>query len=128
MTLLLHQVGFRLVEALAQQAGISLDKKQHNAVVARGLLWSHRVLLAKPTTFMNLSGQAVSKIVQYYKVCRIQTLVDCQTWCHQAALPDCLQSCWDSRKVFRDGHLWGSELRGWSHACTPKVFFGRITA
>lgn len=62
------QVGFRLVETLAQQAGCSVDKQQHQALVGRGILWSHRVLLAKPTTFMNLSGKAVVALAQYYKV------------------------------------------------------------
>ena len=62
------QIGFRLVEALGDQAGVTIDKQQHNALVARALLWNHRVLLAKPTTFMNDSGRAVSKLSQYYKV------------------------------------------------------------
>ena len=65
----LVQVGFQFVDTLGQQAGISIDKQQHNALVARTLLWGKRVLLAKPSTFMNLSGQAVSKLSKYYKVC-----------------------------------------------------------
>lgn len=56
------------MDALAHKAGLALEKQQHNAAVARGVLWGQRVLLAKPTTFMNLSGQAVAKLSHYYKV------------------------------------------------------------
>ncbi|KAK9813560.1 hypothetical protein WJX73_007139 [Symbiochloris irregularis] len=70
-----HNVGFRLVDTLEEQAGVRLDKEQHNALVARALLWNHRVLLAKPTTYMNESGRAVAKLSQYYKVPRERVLV-----------------------------------------------------
>lgn len=59
------------MEAIAQQASVTIDKQQHNAQVARAVLWDKRLLLAKPTTFMNNSGQSVLKLVQYYKVCTV---------------------------------------------------------
>lgn len=63
------------MEAIAQQASVTIDKQQHNAQVARAVLWDKRLLLAKPTTFMNNSGQSVLKLVQYYKVPQSQVLV-----------------------------------------------------
>lgn len=57
-----------LVDALARQQGIALDKLQHNAAVGRGVLCGQRVLLAKPLTFMNNSGESVGKLARYYKV------------------------------------------------------------
>ena len=61
-------MGFHLIDRLGSAAGISVDKKQHNAQVGSGRLWDRRVLLAKPTTFMNNSGKAVRKLMDYYKV------------------------------------------------------------
>ena len=61
------QVGFMLLDELARQQGISLDKCQHSAAVGRGTLAGKRVLLAKPLTFMNASGEAVGKLARYYK-------------------------------------------------------------
>ncbi len=62
------QIGFQIVDRLGAAAGIPVDKKQHNALVGRGRLWDAKVLLAKPTTFMNNSGKAVRKLVDFYKV------------------------------------------------------------
>ena len=57
-----------LIDALARQQGIHLDKLQHSAAVGRGRLCDKRVLLAKPMTFMNNSGESVGKLARYYKV------------------------------------------------------------
>lgn len=62
------QIGFMIVDRLGADAGILVDKKQHNAVVGKGRLHGAPVLLAKPTTFMNSSGKAVRKLMDYYKV------------------------------------------------------------
>ena len=62
------QVGFMLMDVLARQLGIHMDKLQHNAAVGRGRLCEKRVLLAKPMTFMNNSGESVGKLARYYKV------------------------------------------------------------
>jgi hypothetical protein len=57
-----------LIDALARQLGIHVDKLQHNAATGRGKFCDKRVLLVKPMTFMNLSGEAVGKLARYYKV------------------------------------------------------------
>jgi peptidyl-tRNA hydrolase, PTH1 family len=62
------QIGFMIIDRLAADAGIAVDKKQHNALVGKGQLHGAPVLLAKPTTFMNSSGKAVRKLMDYYKV------------------------------------------------------------
>ncbi|KAK9902848.1 hypothetical protein WJX75_008463 [Coccomyxa subellipsoidea] len=63
-----HNVGFMLVDELARQLGTQLDKLQHNAAVGRGRFCGKRVLLAKPMTFMNNSGESVGKMARYFKV------------------------------------------------------------
>lgn len=62
------QVGFMLIDELARQLGAHMDKLQHNAAVGRGRFCNKRVLLAKPMTFMNNSGESVGKLARYYKV------------------------------------------------------------
>ena len=57
-----------LIDTLARQLGIRMDKLQHNAAIGRGRLCEKRVLLAKPMTFMNSSGESVGKLARYYKV------------------------------------------------------------
>lgn len=69
------QVGFMLVDELARQLGTQLDKLQHNAAVGRGRFCGKRVLLAKPMTFMNNSGESVGKMARYFKA------RDPASWC-----------------------------------------------
>ncbi len=68
------QVGFMLLDTLARQLGIHMDKLQFSAAVGRGRLREKRVLLAKPMTFMNNSGESVGKLARYYKVQRLSSL------------------------------------------------------
>jgi PTH1 family peptidyl-tRNA hydrolase len=63
-----HNVGWRVVDALAARAGTALDKAQCTAAVGRGLLAGQRVLLVKPLTFMNVSGEAVGGLAKFYRV------------------------------------------------------------
>lgn len=63
-----HNVGFAAVDALASLAGASIDRAQGKAAVGRGVLGGSRVLLAKPQTYMNLSGDAVHALSTFYKV------------------------------------------------------------
>lgn len=70
-----HNIGFKVIDRLGADAGISVDKKQHNALVGKGRLHGLPVLLAKPTTFMNSSGKAVRKLMDYYKVQQDHVLV-----------------------------------------------------
>ena len=63
-----HNVGFAAVDALASLAGTSIDRSQGKAAVGRGVLGGARVLLAKPQTYMNLSGDAVQALCTFYKV------------------------------------------------------------
>jgi PTH1 family peptidyl-tRNA hydrolase len=63
-----HNVGFRVVDELARRHGLAFGKKERKAVVASGLILGKKVILAKPQTYMNLSGEAVRALVDFYKV------------------------------------------------------------
>jgi PTH1 family peptidyl-tRNA hydrolase len=63
-----HNVGFMVVDALAEKAVIPLRRIEFRAVVGKGKLDDRRLILAKPQTYMNDSGQAVAPLINFYKV------------------------------------------------------------
>ncbi|MBN1920122.1 MAG: aminoacyl-tRNA hydrolase [Anaerolineae bacterium] len=63
-----HNIGFQAVDALAQSHGLSFSRSEHHAAVAHGMLNTHRVVLAKPQTWMNDSGKAVAPLLTFYKI------------------------------------------------------------
>lgn len=63
-----HNVGFMAIDKIAQKHGISIDTKKHRALIGKGVIAGQKVILAKPQTFMNLSGDSIQQIAAYYKV------------------------------------------------------------
>lgn len=63
-----HNIGFDVIETLAEEERISVLEKRHKAVIGKGLVAGRKVLLAMPQTYMNLSGECVRELVDYYKV------------------------------------------------------------
>lgn len=63
-----HNVGFLTVDLLAERHGIKVNKIKHKALVGEGTVCGQKVLLVKPQTYMNLSGQSVREVVSYYKI------------------------------------------------------------
>jgi peptidyl-tRNA hydrolase, PTH1 family len=70
-----HNVGFMLVDRLAARLGVAFSRLESRALVTKGEQEGRRVILAKPQTFMNLSGQAVGALARYYKIPLENTLV-----------------------------------------------------
>ncbi len=63
-----HNLGFLAVDQIAQQCGVEIRNRQCRALTARTTIGSEQVLLAKPETFMNLSGISVRELVAEHKV------------------------------------------------------------
>ncbi len=63
-----HNAGFIVVDALAREENIAFDMKRFDSFFGKGSISGVPVLLAKPQTFMNLSGTAVGKIVRFFKI------------------------------------------------------------
>src|SRR5512145_2333029 len=63
-----HNVGFRVADELARRYGLVFGKKERKALAASGVIQGKKVILAKPQTYMNLSGEAVRALVDFYKV------------------------------------------------------------
>lgn len=63
-----HNIGFMAVDQIAAGNGFSPWKSKFNGLMSEGRLGRERIILLKPTTFMNLSGQSVSSAMQYFKL------------------------------------------------------------
>ncbi len=63
-----HNVGFDTIDYLARKHNIKVNKLKHKALVGEGTIGGRRTMLIKPQTYMNLSGESVMALVQYYKV------------------------------------------------------------
>lgn len=63
-----HNIGFMVVDQLAHDLKTEFSKMQSNAMIATVLHPAGKIILAKPRTFMNLSGQAVSALARYYHI------------------------------------------------------------
>lgn len=63
-----HNIGFDAITRLCDDYGIRLDSKEHKALCGRGYIAGEKVILAQPQTFMNLSGESVRELVDYYKL------------------------------------------------------------
>lgn len=63
-----HNMGFLVVDALADDCGIAIQKKKFEALLGDGRIGEHRVLFVKPQTFMNLSGQSIRQVLDFYQI------------------------------------------------------------
>lgn len=63
-----HNVGFDVIDILAKEYNISVTKIKHKALIGEGRVGTEKVLLVKPQTYMNLSGETLIDIYKYYKV------------------------------------------------------------
>jgi len=63
-----HNVGFMVLDKLARKHGIEVIDLKHKALIGKGVIEGERVLLVKPQTYMNLSGESVRQVVDYFKV------------------------------------------------------------
>lgn len=63
-----HNIGFDTIDYLAEKYGIAVDTKKHKALVGTGVIEGTKVLLVKPQTFMNLSGESIREVLDFYKL------------------------------------------------------------
>ena len=63
-----HNAGFLAIDSLAEKYGVRVDRAKFKAFVGEAMISGKRVLLMKPQTFMNLSGEAISEAARFYKI------------------------------------------------------------
>lgn len=63
-----HNVGFDVIDLLSEKYNIKVNEKKHRALCGTGWIEGQKVLLVKPQTFMNLSGESIGTILNFYKI------------------------------------------------------------
>ena len=63
-----HNVGFNVIDLLAKEYSIDVSKIKHKALIGEGRVGTEKVILVKPMTYMNLSGESVADICNYYNI------------------------------------------------------------
>lgn len=62
-----HNIGFEVIDAIAEKNDIVLGEKKHKAVIGKGMVAGQKVILVKPVTYMNLSGESIRSVIDFYK-------------------------------------------------------------
>lgn len=70
-----HNIGFDAITRISDDYDIPLDFKKHKALCGKGYIGGEKVVLAMPQTFMNLSGESVRELVDFYKVSNEEIIV-----------------------------------------------------
>ena len=63
-----HNIGFETIDALCSKLDISMKKEKFRAIIGEGRIAGERVVVAKPQTYMNLSGESVRELCEWYKL------------------------------------------------------------
>lgn len=63
-----HNAGFDVIDALAKEYNISVDLRKGKALIGKGMMAGEKVILAKPQTYMNLSGESIRELTDYFKI------------------------------------------------------------
>lgn len=63
-----HNAGFDTIDMIAEKYHISMGEKKHKALIGKGHIEGNKVILVKPQTYMNLSGESIREVVDYYKI------------------------------------------------------------
>ncbi len=71
-----HNIGFAVVDKLAEKLGISVSQNKYKALIGEGMLGGEKLLIVKPQTYMNLSGESVVMLKNKFKDARILVVVD----------------------------------------------------
>lgn len=63
-----HNIGFDVIDAIAEKNDIVVGEKKHKAVIGKGIVAGQKAVLVKPLTYVNLSGESVRSVIDFYKV------------------------------------------------------------
>lgn len=63
-----HNIGFSVIDRIADEYNIAMDMKKHKGICGKGVIAGEKVVLVKPQTYMNLSGECIREVVDFYKV------------------------------------------------------------
>ena len=70
-----HNIGFAAVDCIAEKYNIELNREKFKGVFGEGFINNKKVILLKPTTYMNLSGESIREVVNFYKISNEEIIV-----------------------------------------------------
>lgn len=70
-----HNVGFDVIDELAGRHSISVLTLKHKGMIGKGVIGGEKVVLVKPLTYMNLSGESIRPVIEYYKASAQEELI-----------------------------------------------------
>lgn len=63
-----HNIGFDVIDVIAAKNNITVSERKHKALIGKGFVGGQKVVLVKPQTYMNLSGESVRDVIDFYKI------------------------------------------------------------
>lgn len=63
-----HNIGFDVVDVIASKNNITVGERKHKALIGKGFVGGEKAVLVKPQTYMNLSGESVREVIDFYKI------------------------------------------------------------
>ena len=63
-----HNIGFDVIDVIADKNQITVGERKHKALIGKGFVGGQKVVLVKPQTYMNLSGESVREVIDFYKI------------------------------------------------------------
>lgn len=63
-----HNIGFDVIDVIASKNSITVGERKHKALIGKGFVGGQKVVLVKPQTYMNLSGESVREVIDFYKI------------------------------------------------------------
>ncbi len=63
-----HNIGFKVIDNIAKEYNIEINRQKFKGVYGEGFINGEKVILLKPTTYMNLSGESIREVVDFYKL------------------------------------------------------------
>lgn len=63
-----HNIGFEVIDAIAGKNQITVGERRYKAIIGKGYVGGRKVVLVKPQTYMNLSGESIRQVIDFYKV------------------------------------------------------------
>lgn len=63
-----HNIGFDVIDVIAAKNNITVGERKHKALIGKGFVGGQKVVLVKPQTYMNLSGESVREVIDFYKI------------------------------------------------------------
>lgn len=70
-----HNIGFQVIDAIANKYNISVDTGKHKGLIGKGIIEGEKVVLLKPLTYMNQSGESVAAALRFYKLDPAEDLI-----------------------------------------------------